>query len=310
MAHLVTAIIKPFKLEEVKEALRRRHPRPDRQRDPGLRPSGRQDRSLPGQRVQGRVRPEGDDRSARRHRRRRQGRRHHRRERPHRQDRRRQDLGRPRSTGSCASAPVSSATTRSDRRSRLRRRGHPLAGPTAVELGDLARRGVPRLLLVSPASPPPVCTSCLEDWARLPVDDADLRARLDSLAEHQRAHAHPSVDEFGVLRQNGSIVFLSPREQAIAEILIAELRRRRAGRDLRPARVRRDPMPARDAAHPHVTAAEADRAARSHDQLHPQRRIHDASRQRTTRAAPNRSARSTRRRGTSLSRPGTRRAGG
>jgi hypothetical protein len=89
------------------------------------------------------------------------------------------------------------------------------------ELGDLARRGVPRLLLVSPASPPPVCTSCLEDWARLPVGDEELRARLDSLAEHQRAHTHPSVDEFGVLRQDGLIVFLSPREQALAEILIA-----------------------------------------------------------------------------------------
>jgi DNA-binding response OmpR family regulator len=76
-------------------------------------------------------------------------------------------------------------------------------------------------LLVSPASGPPACTSCLEDWARLPVADDELRARLDSLAEHQRAHAQPSVDEFGVLRQSGSIAFLSPREQAIAEILIA-----------------------------------------------------------------------------------------
>jgi DNA-binding response OmpR family regulator len=53
------------------------------------------------------------------------------------------------------------------------------------------------------------------------VADDELRARLDSLAEHQRAHARPSVDEFGVLRHTGSIVFLSPREQAIAEILIA-----------------------------------------------------------------------------------------
>jgi two-component system, OmpR family, response regulator len=80
---------------------------------------------------------------------------------------------------------------------------------------------MPRLLLVSPGSRPPVCMSCLEDWARLPVADEELRARLDALAEHQRAHTHPSVDEFGVLRQNGSIVFLSPREQALAEILIA-----------------------------------------------------------------------------------------
>jgi DNA-binding response OmpR family regulator len=74
---------------------------------------------------------------------------------------------------------------------------------------------------VSPAAEPPACTSCLEDWVRLPVSDGDLRARVDTLVEHQRAHAHPSVDEFGVLRQNGTIAFLSPREQALAEILIA-----------------------------------------------------------------------------------------
>jgi DNA-binding response OmpR family regulator len=30
------------------------------------------------------------------------------------------------------------------------------------------------------------------------------------------------LDEFGVLRQNGTIVFLSPREQALAELLIAD----------------------------------------------------------------------------------------
>ena len=54
----------------------------------------------------------------------------------------------------------------------------------------------------------------------MPVADDELRARLDSLAEHHRAHTRPSVDEFGVLRQNGAIVFLSPREQALAEILI------------------------------------------------------------------------------------------
>ena len=78
------------------------------------------------------------------------------------------------------------------------------------------------MLLVAAGNVPPNCTSCLEDWVRLPVDETDLRARLVSLAEHRRTHAHPSVDEFGVLRQNGTIVFLSPREQAIAELLIAD----------------------------------------------------------------------------------------
>ena len=80
MAHLVTAIIKPFKLEEVKEALRGAGILGlTVSRGPGLRPPRRQDRSLPGQRVQDRLRPEGQDRGARRHQRRRQGHRHHRR---------------------------------------------------------------------------------------------------------------------------------------------------------------------------------------------------------------------------------------
>jgi Transcriptional regulatory protein, C terminal len=89
------------------------------------------------------------------------------------------------------------------------------------ELGDLARRGIPRLLLVEPASAPPACSSCLEDWMRLPVDEIDLQARVRSLAEHRRTHARPTLDEFGVLRQESTIVFLPPREQALAEVLIA-----------------------------------------------------------------------------------------
>ena len=48
MAHLVTAIVKPHKLEDVKEAVRGRRPaRPHRQRGAGLRPPGRQDRDVP-----------------------------------------------------------------------------------------------------------------------------------------------------------------------------------------------------------------------------------------------------------------------
>ena len=50
--------------------------------------------------------------------------------------------------------------------------------------------------------------------------DDDRRARFGPRAEHLRTHARPSVDEFGVLRHDEAIVFLSPREQAIAEILI------------------------------------------------------------------------------------------
>ena len=73
---LITAIIKPFKLDEVKDALKAagvaRH---DRHRGPGLRPPGRPHRGVPGRRVHRRLRAQGAHRGARR---RRPGRRHRR----------------------------------------------------------------------------------------------------------------------------------------------------------------------------------------------------------------------------------------
>ena len=89
-----------------------------------------------------------------------------------------------------------------------------------LELDELAQRGLPRLLLVSPGSPPPMCTSVLEDWVRLPIDSADLQARLFSLADRFRMHARPTVDEFGVLRLGGAVAILPPSEKALAHILI------------------------------------------------------------------------------------------
>jgi Transcriptional regulatory protein, C terminal len=87
-------------------------------------------------------------------------------------------------------------------------------------LPDLDRRGIPRLLLVAPAITPPLCTDSLEDWVRLPVDESDLRARLSSLAERQRVRMTLTIDEHGVLRQDNTLVLLSPYEQRIAEVLI------------------------------------------------------------------------------------------
>jgi DNA-binding winged helix-turn-helix (wHTH) protein len=88
------------------------------------------------------------------------------------------------------------------------------------DLEDLARRGVPRLLLVAPTVTPPVCTDCLEDWVRLPVDETDLRARMHTLAERQRIRQTLTVDENGILRQDNTVVLLSPTEQRIAAVLI------------------------------------------------------------------------------------------
>src|SRR3977135_3375056 len=50
-----------------------------------------------------------------------------------------------------------------------------------AEVDRLARARTPRLLLVEPGCPPPIQEDVLEDWVRLPVDDAELKARLATL---------------------------------------------------------------------------------------------------------------------------------
>ena len=84
------------------------------------------------------------------------------------------------------------------------------------------QRGVPRLLLVSPGSVAPTCTSCLEDWVRLPADESEMRARLFSLSERHRGHVRPTIDEFGILRRNGAFAIVSQSEQTLARLLIAD----------------------------------------------------------------------------------------
>ena len=84
----------------------------------------------------------------------------------------------------------------------------------------LARRGVPRLLLVAANAEPPICTSAIEDWIRLPVDDADLRARMIALVERRIPHSEkPLVDEYGQVSFRGARLFLSPREHEIVHAL-------------------------------------------------------------------------------------------
>src|SRR3974390_2381359 len=91
----------------------------------------------------------------------------------------------------------------------------------AYERDRLDSSATPRLWLVEPGSEPPVCESCLEDWLRLPADDADVRARINSLTHRAGQHpSRPTLDEHGQLSQRGAIVFLSPVEQRLAAPLV------------------------------------------------------------------------------------------
>jgi DNA-binding response OmpR family regulator len=77
------------------------------------------------------------------------------------------------------------------------------------------------LLLVEPGAAPPVGDSCLEDWLRLPADDADVRARIRALAGRAAHHpARPSLGEHGELTHRDSIVFLSPVDRRLVAPLV------------------------------------------------------------------------------------------
>jgi DNA-binding response OmpR family regulator len=86
----------------------------------------------------------------------------------------------------------------------------------------LAAEGVPRLLLVEGAESPPDGDDVLEDWIRVPAAEADVRARMATLAARAGAFAatSPLLDADGVLRLNGSWVSLPPVEARLTRALL------------------------------------------------------------------------------------------
>lgn len=90
----------------------------------------------------------------------------------------------------------------------------------------LAKASRPRLLLVEGDAPAPWAQDDLEDWIRVPAIDADVRARIETLA--RRAHAQlavhaepdPDLDDDGVLRVGGAWVPLPPVEARLTAALL------------------------------------------------------------------------------------------
>src|SRR5262245_14277578 len=92
----------------------------------------------------------------------------------------------------------------------------------ADDVDRLDRLGVPRLLLVEPGVAPPEHESCLQDWVRLPAEDADVRVRLRALSHRPARHpVAPSIDTVGQLSHRGQTLFLSPLDQRLAELFIS-----------------------------------------------------------------------------------------
>ena len=84
----------------------------------------------------------------------------------------------------------------------------------------MAGAGIAVLYLVGPDADPPMPTTYLEDWIRVPGDDRDLSARLAVLELRAATYdASPRVDDHGRLHYRGRLVALPPLQARLAEVL-------------------------------------------------------------------------------------------
>lgn len=93
----------------------------------------------------------------------------------------------------------------------------------------LRSEGRPRMLLLNPTTPAPEPGDELEDWVRIPVAEADLRARVRWLAHRvangrsPRAETRPVLDDDGLFRVGEEWVALPPVEHRLARALLDRL---------------------------------------------------------------------------------------
>jgi DNA-binding response OmpR family regulator len=89
----------------------------------------------------------------------------------------------------------------------------------ADRLDRLRARGEPRLVVVEEGLPP-TTEDWLEDWLRTPVDEDEVRIRLETLrARAQRGTEELAVED-GVLRCGRSVVVLPPIQARLAAALL------------------------------------------------------------------------------------------
>jgi DNA-binding response OmpR family regulator len=90
----------------------------------------------------------------------------------------------------------------------------------AAEAERLRREGVPRLLLVPHAEPPPQDVDHLAEWVRVPAEEREVAARVVALLRRAEAFSvRPHVDEHGRISFRERWSALSPTEARIAAVL-------------------------------------------------------------------------------------------
>jgi len=120
-------------------------------------------------------------------------------------------------------------------------------------LPALRAASAPRLLFVESDGLPPASDDCLEDWVMVPVNERELRARVDALTA--RAHRHgraPELDDDGLLRFRGRWVDLPGVERALTAALVERFGAV-VGRDTLTRRAWPDTKPTRNALDVHIS---------------------------------------------------------
>lgn len=88
----------------------------------------------------------------------------------------------------------------------------------------LRQSAQPRVLLLVGGSAPPTPVDDLEDWIRVPVADADLRARVEWLSRRVAPTScepePPRLDDDGLLRTDAGWVPLAPVERRLTAALL------------------------------------------------------------------------------------------
>jgi DNA-binding response OmpR family regulator len=86
----------------------------------------------------------------------------------------------------------------------------------------LADDGLPRLLLVERGELPPDVVDAVEDWIRVPADEADIRARVATLQARYESmkDVAPVLDGDGVIRVGAAWVSLPPVESRLTQALL------------------------------------------------------------------------------------------
>ena len=96
-----------------------------------------------------------------------------------------------------------------------------IAWPRDAKHAEVLRTaGLPRLLMLTEATEPPLSADELQDWVRVPSDPLEVNARMQALQLRAARMRRPSLDESGRFSVGGRWIALSPIEVRLMRVLV------------------------------------------------------------------------------------------